>query len=168
MPMRIECRRLGVADANAYQSLRIEGFHLEPRAFRYAPEDESGVTLAAVEMRLRRDHVVGACAGDELIGIGGLACETGVKTGHKALLYGMYVRRAHRGAGVADAIMRELVDAARSRVEIVTLTVVSQNDRARRFYERWGFRAYGVEERAIKLAEDAYLDEILMALRVKF
>jgi ribosomal protein S18 acetylase RimI-like enzyme len=84
------------------------------------------------------------------------------------LYYGMYVRRAHRGAGVADAIMRELVDAARSRVEIVTLTVVSQNDRARRFYERWGFRAYGVEERAIKLAEDTYLDETLMALRVKF
>jgi GNAT superfamily N-acetyltransferase len=166
MPMRIECRRLAVADAKSYQSLRIEGFRLEPRAFRYAPEDESGVTPADVETRLRRDHVVGAYAGDELIGVGGLAYERGVKTGHKALLYGMYVRPAFRGAGASDAIMNELLDIARSRVEIVTLTVVSQNDRARRFYERWGFRAYGIEERAIKLSDDDYLDETLMAQRL--
>jgi GNAT superfamily N-acetyltransferase len=167
MPMRIECRRLGVEDAKSYQSLRVEGFRLEPRAFRYAPEDESGVTLAEVETRLRRDHVVGAYGADELIGVGGLTCETGAKTGHKALLYGMYVRRAYRGAGASDAIMKELLDIARSRVEIVTLTVVSQNERARRFYERWDFRAYGIEERAIKLDDDDYLDETLMALRLQ-
>lgn len=166
MPMRIECRRLGVADAKTYQTLRVEAFRLEPRAFRYAPEDESGVSLDAVEARLQRDHLVGAYAGEELIGIGGLACETGAKTSHKALLYGMYVREAHRGAGVSDAIMKELIDIARVRVEIVLLSVVSQNDRARDFYERWGFRTCGIEKRAIKLGEDDYLDETLMALQL--
>ncbi len=57
-----------------------------------------------------------------------------------------------------------LLDKAHGSVEIVTLTVVSQNLRALRFYERWGFRAYGVEARSIKTGEGDYLDETLMAL----
>jgi ribosomal protein S18 acetylase RimI-like enzyme len=74
-----------------------------------------------------------------LIGGGGLAWSDGVKTRHKALLYGMYVQAAHRGSGAADEIMTRLIEAARGRVEIVTLTVVSSNLRALRFYERWDF-----------------------------
>jgi RimJ/RimL family protein N-acetyltransferase len=164
MPKTVECRRLVATEAQIYQALRLDAFRCEPSAFRYAPEDESDVPLAAVEERLQRDHVIGAFAGGELVGIGGLAFNTGVKTRHKALLYGMYVGETFRGSGAADAIVTALVDAARGRVEIVTLTVVAQNERARRFYERWGFRAYGVEARAIRLAQDAYLDELLMSM----
>ena len=167
MPKRIECRGMGPADAQIYQTLRLEGFRLEPRGFRYTPEDEANLPLADVEARLRRDHVVGAFAENALVGVGGLAFSNGLKTEHKALLYGMYIRNAFRGAGVGDSIMEQLMHVARGRVEIVTLTVVSQNTRARGFYERWGFRAYGVEERAIKLTDRDYLDETLMALRME-
>jgi len=123
--------------------------------------------IADVAKRLARDYVVGAF--DErfrLIGVGGLARSSGAKTNHKALLYGMYVTAACRGAGVADGVMRLLLSEAGRSVEIVTLTVVSDNARALRFYERWGFRAYGVEERAVKIGEGDYLDETLMALRL--
>jgi ribosomal protein S18 acetylase RimI-like enzyme len=62
----------------------------------------------------------------------------GVKTRHKALLYGMYVKAPHRESGVADEIMKRLIDEARENVEIVTLTVVSSNLRALRFLRAMG------------------------------
>ena len=165
--MRAICLRLGAWEGGVYQALRREGFRLEPRAFRFAPEDEAHVTPAAVAERLQRDFVIGAFSAEDsqLIGVGGLAWNDGVKTRHKALLYGMYVKAAHRGSGAADEIMKSLIDEARAKVEIVTLTVVSSNLRALRFYERWGFRAYGVEERSAKNGDGDYLDETLMALR---
>lgn len=146
--------------------MRLESFTLEPRAFRFAPQDEAHIAPDAVAARLQRDFVIGAFIADDsqMIGVGGLAWSDGVKTRHKALLYGMYVKSAERGSGAADAIMKELIDEARGSVEIVTLTVVSTNFRALRFYERWGFRAYGVEERSAKNGDGDYLDETLMAL----
>ncbi|MBM3561911.1 MAG: GNAT family N-acetyltransferase [Alphaproteobacteria bacterium] len=167
MRMRATCRRLNAQDAQDFQALRLEGFRLEPRAFRFASEDEAHVTPAAVAERLQRDFVVGAFSAEDaqLIGVGGLAWSDGVKTRHKALLYGMYVKAPHRGSGVADEIMKRLIDEASAKVEIITLTVVSSNLRALRFYQRWGFRAYGVEERSAKNEDGDYLDETLMALR---
>ena len=166
MRMRAICRRLEAEDADVFQALRLEGFRLEPRAFRFAPEDEAHLTTDAVVERLQRDFVIGAFSADShLIGVGGLACCNGAKTRHKALLYGMYVKAANRGTGAADELMTRLIEEARARVEIVTLTVVTTNLRAMRFYERWGFRAYGVEERSVKNSDDDYLDETLMALR---
>ncbi len=167
--MRAICRRLNGSDAEVFQALRLESFRLEPRAFRFAPADEAHIAPDAVAARLTRDFVIGAFNADDsqLIGVGGLAWGDGAKTRHKALLYGMYVKAAHRGSGAADEIMEKLIDEASAKVEIVTLTVVSTNLRALRFYERWGFRAYGVEERSAKNGDGDYLDETLMALRLK-
>jgi RimJ/RimL family protein N-acetyltransferase len=162
--MELVCRQLETCDALNFHALRLEGFRLEPRAFRYAPEDEAEILLSEVEARLTRDYVVGAFDGDMLVGVGGLARNNGAKTSHKALLYGMYVKAAYRDGEASDSIMRLLLDEARGSVEIVTLTVVAQNLRARRFYERWSFRAYGVEARSVKIGEGDYLDETLMAL----
>ncbi|CAJ0887666.1 hypothetical protein AMST5_03812 [freshwater sediment metagenome] len=164
MRMQLTCRQLGARDAEKFLALRLEGFRLEPRAFRFAPEDEAATPVFDVSTRLMRDYVIGAFDGDTLVGVGGLARNSGAKTCHKALLYGMYVKPQYRSGVASDAIMRLLLDEARRSVEIVTLTVVAQNLRALRFYERWGFRAYGVEARSIKIGDGDYLDETLMAL----
>jgi RimJ/RimL family protein N-acetyltransferase len=164
--MAMTIRRLAGADAAAFQALRLEGFRLHEREFRFAPEDEAGLSQEDVAARLERDIVFGVLDGEGLIGVAGLAFFSGAKTRHKALLWGMYVRASHRGAGVADLLMRALLDAARDRVEMVTLTVMRDNARAMRVYERWGFSVYGVEPRAVRTADGDYLDEALMALRL--
>lgn len=158
------CRRLGPDDAGSYQSIRLDGFRREPRAFRYAPQDESDMPASEAAARLARDCVQGAFDGETLIGIGGLSWSSGARTRHRALLYGMYVDAAYRGTGISDAIMRALLDEARMQAEIVTLTVISDNARALRFYERWGFRPYGIDKCAAKLGPGDYLDETMMAL----
>jgi ribosomal protein S18 acetylase RimI-like enzyme len=164
--MTLSVRRLAPSDAGAFQDLRLEGFRLQEREFRYAPEDESGLSLSETAARLQRDFVIGVFSGAKIIGIAGLTRHGGVKTQHKALLWGMYVKGEFRGTGAADILMSTILDHARDQVELLTLTVVQENRRAVRFYERWGFATYGVEPRSIKLIDGTYLDEALMARRL--
>lgn len=143
----------------------MEGFRLQDREFRIAPEDEAKLSLDVVQARLARDFVVGAFSGDVLMGIAGLTRFAGVKVEHKTLLWGMYLKADFRGSGAADMLMSAMIDQAHSEAEVITLTVVDENRRAVRFYERWGFWKYGVEPASVKLADGSYLDEALMIRR---
>jgi GNAT superfamily N-acetyltransferase len=156
-----------IEHAATFRELRLEGFARQPRAFRFAPEDEASMPPEAAARRLEEAHVVGGFAEGALHGVAGFSRTAGAKLSHKGLLWGMYVRDAARGTGLADAIMRGILEHARTEVETVLLTVVADNGRARRFYERWGFAVYGVEPRAVRLGDGDYLDEVLMAKRLR-
>jgi ribosomal protein S18 acetylase RimI-like enzyme len=165
-PISWKVRRLRRADAPTYHTLRLEGFIRHPLQFRVAPEDESNLSIEAVADRLERTFVAGGFEGEELVGVGGLTRFDGAKLRHRALLWGMYVSDRGRGRGLADELMLVLLSEARAQmIEQVVLTVVADNDRARRFYQRWGFSVYGTEPRAIKVG-DSYLDEALMVCRL--
>jgi RimJ/RimL family protein N-acetyltransferase len=158
-------RRLASDDVAAFHALRLEGFTRHPLQFRYSPDDERGMSLDIVAERLASAYVVGAFADGALAGIGGFSRLTGEKLRHKGLLWGMYVRSEARGHGFADGIVRAIVEHAAGRVELLQLTVMADNARAIRLYERWGFTAYGTEPAAVKVGE-RYLDELLMAKRL--
>lgn len=60
------------------------------------------------------------------------------------LLSQLYVLRDHHGAGIAHALMDwALSEAVRRGKEQLYLTVFTENHRARRFYDRYGFEAVG-------------------------
>ncbi len=73
----------------------------------------------------------------------------------------MYVRRASRGRGVADALVEAVIEEAAKHVEQLMLTVNAENKWAIALYERHGFRAYGKVPRAL-LVEGRYYDELEM------
>ena len=55
-----------------------------------------------------------------------------------------YIDKAHQGAGVAHALMDwTLTEARRRGADALYLTVFTENERARRFYERYGFEPVG-------------------------
>lgn len=55
-----------------------------------------------------------------------------------------YIDKARQGAGVAQALMDwTLAEAGRRRADAIYLTVFTENERARRFYERYGFEPVG-------------------------
>jgi ribosomal protein S18 acetylase RimI-like enzyme len=157
-------RRLGPEDA-AFHALRVEGFARHPLLFRYSPGEEAVYSPAAVQARLAGEFVVGAEVDGVLSGIGGFSRLTGEKLRHKGLLWGMYVRDEARGLGLGDRIVDAIVRHASEHVELLQLTVMADNPRAIRLYERWGFEAYGTEPGAVKVG-GRLLDELLMVKRL--
>ncbi len=155
-------RRLTAADAEAFRAIRLEAFTLQGREFRSSPADAAAISVEEWARRLESEFVVGLFDGDTLVGVAGLSQWEGVKLAHKAMLWGMYIKAAHRGAGGADQLMAAIVERAQGWVETILLTVAMHNHPAIRLYERWGFVHFGMEPRSVKMADGDYVDEALM------
>ena len=161
--VHMEIRRLTSADAAAYRELRLAALRDSPEAFGSTFERESAQPLAWFRDRLANSQVFGAIRLSELLGIAGFARREHDKEKHKGLLWGMYVRPDGRNAGIGRQLVEAVIDHARQQVELIQLSVVSGNERARRLYAGLGFVEYGVEKRSLK-QHGRYYDEILMAL----
>lgn len=92
---------------------------------------------------------------------GGRASENG----HVGVL-GILVDRRYRGRGLGEAMMRRALELARGQFEVVRLLVFSVNVRAKRLYERLGFRTTGHLEAEV-LRDGRYLDEEMMMLDLR-
>jgi RimJ/RimL family protein N-acetyltransferase len=161
----IEIRPLTDAEADAilFRDIRLEALKANPEAFGSSHETEAAQPLNWFSARLADSSVFGAFRDARLVGIAGLAIQQGQKKAHKGTIWGMYVRADARGAGNGRRLMEAVIELARHRVELVQLTVVRDNDRARRLYASFGFQEYGVERHALK-HDGRYYDEILMAM----
>jgi ribosomal protein S18 acetylase RimI-like enzyme len=156
--------RLTPSDADVFRSIRLEALQDASDAFGSTFEKESAEPLQYFVDRLDRNAVFGGFFGSSLMGVAGFAQQGGTKMNHKGFLWGMYVKPEARGSGLATALVETLLEHASKEVEQVQLTVVVNNARARRFYERMGFVEYGLEKESLKY-RGAYFDEALM---VKF
>lgn len=165
-------RILTADDAAAYQGLRLLGLRESPAAFGSTYASEAGTPLPQIAEHLARgaggeDVVFGAFGeqGAELVGIAGLRRQTGLKTRHRAHVWGMYVAPRARGQGVGRALLDALAAHARTLdgLERLTLGVETTNAAARRLYHAFGFVTYGVEPQAYSLNGE-YWDSELMSL----
>jgi len=80
------------------------------------------------------------------------------------MLYQLYVDGAYHGAGVGKALMDWVVEEARRRdAPALYLTVFTDNHRARRFYDRYGFELAGRYEFMVgnQADEDVILKKVL-------
>ncbi|MDQ2766358.1 MAG: GNAT family N-acetyltransferase [Gemmatimonadota bacterium] len=155
--------RLTSADVHRFRAVRIEGLRNDPDGFRYSDSEDERIPSDVWAARLDREFVVGAERDGELLGVGGFSRIAGDKLEHKGLIWGMYVRDAARGTGVADEILRALIAHARGTVRQLQLTVMASNARARAFYGRHGFVHYATEPQAVRQAGE-YRDESSMWL----
>ena len=135
-----------------------------PEAFSASFEHETAQPLTFFAERLAGSTVFGGFRDQELLGTAGFMIQAGPKRAHKGLLWGMYVRPEGRGTGLSRRLVEAVLDHARTRVELIQLSVVADNRTARRLYVSLGFEPYGIEERALKV-EGRYLDDLLMAKR---
>jgi ribosomal protein S18 acetylase RimI-like enzyme len=159
----IEIRRLSPVEAAVYRTLRLEALRTAPAAYSSTYAFEHDQPLSWFADRLTQSTVFGALIGDDLVGIAAFVAKQGEKEKHKGLLVGMYVRPSARRRGIGRLLAAAVIDHARSRVEILLLSVIAGNDAARRLYASLGFAAYGVEKNALK-QNGRYWDDVLMAL----
>ena len=160
----IQIRRLTTSDAAHYREIRLEALQKNPEAFGSTFEKEGAQPLSWFEAALDRAAIFGAFLNGTLAGIAAYGVHESTKQAHKALLWSMYVRATARNAGLGKSLVTAVLDHARGRVEQVQLTVVSENESARRLYAALGFVEYGYEKRALR-QDGRYYDEVLM---VKF
>jgi ribosomal protein S18 acetylase RimI-like enzyme len=161
----IEIRRLvqeETTDAMLYRDIRLEALQASPEAFGSTFEVENAQPLSWFSDRLSSSAVLGAFRAAELVGVASFAVQPGQKKRHKGILWGMYVRPAARKTAVGRRLVEAVCNVARQQVELIQLSVVRDNEQARRLYARLGFLEYGVEKNALKQA-GRYYDEVLMA-----
>ena len=157
----LQIRRLETSDAALYRDIRLEALKRNPEAFASTFERENAQPLSWFEAVVGRTDIFGAFLDGVLVGIAGYAAQEGSKQAHKGLLWGMYVRTAARNLDLGKRLVAAVLDHARERVEMVQLTVVSENDGARRLYGASGFVEYGYEKRGLK-QDGRYYDHVLM------
>lgn len=150
--------RLTPSDAGALQGLRREALLLHPTAFSADPDIEAKLTLDDWRERLRNRVWFGGKVDGALNGMAAFSTEPSKKTRHTGHLGSMYVRQEFRGTGMADELIRALLEHATLHVEQVLLTVEASNSRAIKFYERHGFRQIGKVPRSL-LIDGRYYDE---------
>ena len=139
--MTIRVVRLGPDDWPEHRKLRLESLRSAPSA--YAMTYEESVAMPDAEWRERMTGAVTfwqARDGGEPLGMAGLWEDPGAGSPPAAYLIAMFVRPSARGRGIGALLVQTVVDEAGSRGhDRLTLHVETENDSARRLYERTGF-----------------------------
>jgi ribosomal protein S18 acetylase RimI-like enzyme len=161
-------QRLGAGDAAPYRELMLQAYALYPEAFTSSPVERAALALSWWEQRLSNapdapDCVLAAQAGQELLGVVGMQFDQREKAQHKCTLLGMYVPKAFRGQGIAQALLKAAQAHAmlRPKVSVMQLTVTNGNHTAERLYLSQGFVRYGLEPMAVAVNE-GYVEKIHM------
>lgn len=152
----LEVRPLALPDAEAFLALRREALEAEPLAFSASPETDRALDPELLRARLAdpgENVVLGAFAG-ELAGAIGVYRDPALKAAHKAHVWGLYVRPAHRGRGAGGALLSAAIAFARGLpgVRQVHLGVSESAQDALRLYRRHGFGVWGTEPAALEHA----------------
>lgn len=165
----MEIKLLTPTDANAYWELRLEALQQNPEAFATSFEEaiQRINPIEQVEKNLQTEgnYTFGAFHQEKLVGMVTLSQESYLKMKHRANIFAMYVSPQARGLGAGKALLIGAINKAKSieEIEKINLSVVSTNEKAKNLYSQLGFKVFGVEEKALKVA-NTYYDEDHMVL----
>jgi ribosomal protein S18 acetylase RimI-like enzyme len=158
-------RRLSADDALIYRDIRLTALQTEPTSFGSDYAREVGKSGPEWASQLERNFSFGVFDGADLVGIATFIPEGMEKVRHRAHLVAVYVKPDARGKGASRALFDRLIESARREVLQLHLVVTTHNERARRFYENFGFQIYGTDPRGLKV-DGRYYDDYLMVLRL--
>jgi ribosomal protein S18 acetylase RimI-like enzyme len=151
--------RLVSADAPLLRELRLEALAAHPEFLAADPDHEATFPVERWREHISANYWIVARVDGEIAGLCVFSHPAyNKKQRHTGHLGSMYVRDAFKGKGVSDALLTAVLDHAVSCVEQVVLTVNAENVRAIKFYERHGFRRYGLVPRSIRIGERYYDD----------
>lgn len=163
---QIQIKRLTTADYDAYFTLRLASLRECPHMYATNAEEWENAPRETVEKHLKLSEteqapILGAWAGDELVGLILVLPDYRPTVQHKATLGGFYVAPAHRNQGIGTKLLAETVNVAEAKPELKQLRAVvnATGLEAVNLFKKAGFRPFGTEIRA-KFIDGAYHDQI--------
>lgn len=148
-----ELRILTATDADAFSRLRLEALENEPAAFSATPGEHRALPAAEIARRVQPvEHgsfLLGAFAGEVLVGTAGLFRDPVAKRRHKGILWGVYVTPEARGRGLARRLVKAVIERARTYDDLRKITLTVSSPPAKALYESLGFRVFGHEREAL-------------------
>ncbi len=103
-----------------------------------------------------------ATSGGKVIGICGIDAKTRIEK-HLGV-FGISIAKEFRGEGIGSQLMQLVISEAEKNIpqlEIIILGVFSNNDLAKKMYENFGFKEYGILPKGIK-RDSGYSNHIFM------
>jgi RimJ/RimL family protein N-acetyltransferase len=180
----MEIRALSRTDAEAFRAIRRESLENAPRSFAESLAEHDALSPQEFAKRLATsfsndNFIIGAFRGNGasranpgdpaplLAGVAGFTRNPRPKLRHKGLIWGVYLRPAFRGTGVAQEILAEVIRRGRTLDGLAQINLnVASGTAARRLYESLGFEVYGHERNSLKV-DGEFVDEDLMVLFLK-
>lgn len=109
--------------------------------------------------------MIAAFINNELAGNAALTCmSNNLKLKHRAV-FGISIKEKYWNNGIGSTLIKEIIkEAKKMGYEQIELGVFSDNEKARRLYERNGFEVWGKNKNAFKLKDGRYCDEIIMGI----
>lgn len=159
-------RLLKEQDWQLWKDIRLEALKNHPESFSGSYEEESQWSQQKFEQALKQSDIFGAFADQKLVGIACFFIHPREKMKHRGVLHGMYIKPAFRGTGIAEKLVKKIINHASEYVLQLHCTVVTENDNATHFYKNRGFQIYGTEPRSTRVG-DRFYDEHLMVLKLK-
>ncbi len=147
----------------AFQDLRLGALQEHPEAFGSSYEEESIMSVESFKEGYKKCEIFGAFMEQDLVGCAGFFVQSPLKMRHRGVLFSMYVAPTHRNKGIANLLVKAVIDHAKKRVLQLHATVVTSNQLALSLYEKNGFIIYGTEPRSLKI-DNHFYDEYMMAL----
>lgn len=163
--MDIIIKHLTVKDIDDYKSIRLELLQNTPTNFGSSFDEEKAFPESMWINRLSKDTVytLGAFKNDEIVGITVCVMSPRKKMKHVASIHSVYVKEGFRKMNIAGTLLEYAFDLLKTaEIEVVNLSVVSDNLNAINLYKRFGFESYGLEKKSIKYNKQ-YYDLLLMS-----
>lgn len=147
----------------AFQALRLRALQEHPEAFGSSYEEESIMSADRFREGYKKCDVFGSFIDHALVGCAGFFVQSPIKMHHRGVLFSMYIAPPYRNQGIANLLVKTVIDHAKKSVLQLHVTVVTTNQSALSLYERNGFIIYGTEPRSLKIGNHFY-DEHMMIL----
>ena len=164
----IEIKEVFSSQIDIYKRLILKGLLEDEDCFRISPKDEGMEEFPT--SNLSDSFTIGAFHDNELIGVASFKREgeKREKLRHKGILFKIFVASNFRKQGIAGRLIGEVINRVRliEGIEQINLTVIPTNQHAKKLYEKFGFKTYAHEEKAVKW-KGKYFDEDQMKLMLK-
>lgn len=95
------------------------------------------------------------------MGTVGFKRETIVKINHRGLIFRMYVSTEAKGLGLGRKLLQAAIQRAKEATGLrqIILTVLANNQRAKKLYLSEGFEIYSFEKQAVRMGDGVFFDE---------